>query len=104
MTAVVEQLAKQRHSAALAWRGPRISAALPAADAKDVEDRKAGTGYSEALAADDLDAGSKSTASSAEYLATTRVACRNATVDHETTTTARKEELDVIVQVKKNPR
>merc|ERR1719414_1996418 len=75
-----------------------------AADTKDTEDEKAGrasASESKVSAAADLDASSKSLASSKQQLATARATCLSVAADHEATVAARKEELGVIAEAKK---
>jgi len=75
-----------------------------AADTKDREDEQAAktsATESKIAAASDLDATSKSLASSQKQLATAQATCLSVAADHEATVAARKEELGVIAQAKK---
>merc|ERR1719493_514734 len=75
-----------------------------AADTKDKDDEmaaKASATESKVSAESDLDAASKSLASSKQQLATAQATCLSVAADHEATVAARKEELGVIAQAKK---
>merc|ERR1719492_402793 len=75
-----------------------------AADTKDREDEKAGKASateSKVSAVADLDASSKSLASSKQQLATAHATCLSVAADHEATVAARKKELGVIAEAKK---
>merc|ERR1719512_206364 len=75
-----------------------------AADTKDMEDEKAGmasAAEAKAAAESDLDATSKSLASSKQQLATAHATCLSVAADHEDTVAARKKELSVIAEAKK---
>merc|ERR1719414_1013851 len=75
-----------------------------AADGKDRADEKAAKSSAteaQVAASSDLDATSKSLASSKDQLATAQATCLSVAADHEATVTARKEELGVIAEAKK---
>jgi len=75
-----------------------------AADAKDMDDEKAGRAAAEeakATAARDLQMTSKELASSKQQLATAHATCMQVAADHESTVAARKEELRVIAEATK---
>jgi len=75
-----------------------------AADTKDMDDEKAAKASateSKVIATSDLDATSKSLASSKDQLATAQSTCLSVAADHEATDAARKEELGVIAEAKK---
>merc|ERR1719492_709696 len=75
-----------------------------AADSKDMADEKAAKSSAteaKVAASSDLDATSKSLASSKDQLATAQATCLSVAADHEATVAARKEELGVIAEAKK---
>merc|ERR1719492_723203 len=75
-----------------------------AADGKDMADEKAAKSSAteaKVAASSDLDATSKSLASSKDQLATAQATCLSVAADHEATVAARKEELGVIAEAKK---